>query len=104
MSQHNMWCKSMKTVMTSALLLLAMTALVVVDAQAATPSGPVPATFFGMHTMQAKNWPIVPIGALGKAPGTLWPMVERSKGSFDWKILDAYVNTANNHNIGFMYS
>jgi hypothetical protein len=54
--------------------------------------------------MQAKNWPTIPVGALGKAPGTLWPMVERSKGSFDWKILDAYVNTANNHNIGFMYS
>jgi hypothetical protein len=71
---------------------------------AATPTGPVPKNFFGMHVMQTTTWPLVDIGTLGKAPGTLWPMVERQKGQFDWSILDAYVNSANAHGVGFMYS
>src|SRR5690348_13775327 len=72
--------------------------------RAATPTSPVPKNFFGMHIMNSTTWPSTDVGALGKAPGTLWPMVERQNGQFDWSILDAYVNSANAHGVGFTYS
>lgn len=66
--------------------------------------GPVPATYFGMHVLQPQDWPAVPVGALGKLTGALWPYVEPAKGQFNWSRIDSFVAAANAHGIGIMYS
>jgi hypothetical protein len=74
------------------------------NAMAQTPSGPVPDTFFGMTVMDSSDWPLIPMGALEKAPGVAWPYVERTKGTFNWAQLDAFVTQANAHHVSFVYS
>ena len=66
--------------------------------------GPVPSTYFGMHITLPADWPTVPIGALGKAAGVLWPYVEQTKGQFNWTLLDQFVDEANANGVGIMYS
>ena len=68
------------------------------------PAGPVPSTFFGMSFMDSNNWPLIPFGALGKAPGTPWPYLEKTKGNFNWSQLDTFVAQANAHGISFVYT
>ena len=67
------------------------------------PAGPVPSTFFGMHSTQPNVWPTVPFGALGKGSGVGWPTIEQVKGVFDWTRADAYVNAAQAHGVGIFY-
>jgi len=74
------------------------------NAMAQTPTTPVPSTYFGMSLMESQNWPYIPIGALAKAPGTQWPYVEKTKGTFDWSQLDSFVNQAYAHGVDFVYT
>ncbi len=69
-----------------------------------TTSGPIPAAFFGMHVMEPRHWPTVPFGALGKGTGVTWDYIEPKKGQFDWLRLDRFVNDANAHGLGYMFS
>ncbi len=64
----------------------------------------IPPTFFGMHTNRTSDWPMVSFGALGKGPATLWPYVERTKGVFDWRNLDAWVNEAQSRGVSYFFS
>lgn len=82
------------------------TALIVVaiSASIADYAGPVPSTYFGMHTTSPNDWPTVPFGALGKMPGTMWPNLEPTSGNFNWALLDQFVNDAKAHGMGAMYS
>ena len=75
-----------------------------ISASIAGYTGAVPSTYFGMHYISPNNWPVVPFGAQGKMPGTLWPNVEPSQGQFSWALLDEFVNDAKAHGIGVMYS
>ena len=74
------------------------------SAMAQTPSGPVPSTFFGMSLMDSSDWPLIPFSALEKAPGVQWPFVEKTKGTFNWTQLDAWVAQANAHGVSFVYT
>jgi hypothetical protein len=74
------------------------------NAMAQTPPGPVPPTFFGMSIMNPNHWPSVPFHALEKAPGVQWPFVEKTKGTFNWTQLDAWVDQANAHGVSFVYT
>lgn len=67
-------------------------------------AGPVPSTFFAMHTILPGHWPAVPFAALGKMSGTMWSNVEQTKGHFNWAILDQFVNEAKARGMGVMYS
>jgi hypothetical protein len=67
-------------------------------------AGPVPATYFAMHILQPQDWPTIPVGALGKLTGALWPYVEPTKGQYNWSRIDAFVDAATAHGIGVMYS
>jgi hypothetical protein len=88
------------------LIVLAQAAFLVAgsSAVAQTPPGPVPSTFFGMTIMNSNEWPLIPFGALAKAPGTAWPYLEKTKGTFDWARLDGYVAQANAHGVSFVYT
>jgi Glycosyl hydrolase catalytic core len=67
-------------------------------------AGPIPSTYFAMHILQPQDWPTIPIGALGKLTGALWPYVEPTKGQYNWSRIDAFVAAASAHGIGIMYS
>ena len=69
-----------------------------------TPNFPVPKDFFGMHLITKENWPTVPIGALGAGTLVRWIYIERSKGVYDWSLLDAWVMTAQQHGVSFHYT
>ena len=82
----------------------AVALIVISSASAQTPPpGPVPSTFFGMHTMQPYDWPTVPFGALGKGSGVNWAYVEPARGEFNWSRLDQYVNDAQAKGVGMFY-
>jgi polysaccharide biosynthesis protein PslG len=66
--------------------------------------GAVPSTYFAMHIIEPQDWPTVPVGALGKLTGSLWPYVEPTKGQYIWTRVDAFVDTASAHGISIMYS
>ena len=51
-----------------------------------------------------ENWPTVPIGALGAGTLVRWIYIERSKGIYDWSLLDAWVMTAQQHGVSFHYT
>ena len=70
---------------------------------AQTQTGPIPSSFFGMHIIDASNWPTVPVGALGKGAFS-WGYLEPVRGQLDWARLDAYVNEAQSHGVSVMYS
>lgn len=67
-------------------------------------AGPIPGSYFGMHVMQPYDWPIAPIGSLGKVPGALWPYLEPTKGHYNWTQLDTFLNLAQAHGISLMYA
>jgi Glycosyl hydrolase family 10 len=70
----------------------------------ADPWTPVPRSFFGMHIHQTSNYPTVPTGALGKGSCVNWEYVQPSRGVYNWSILDAYVNLAQQKGIDIFYS
>ena len=88
------------------LIVLAQAAFLIAgsSAMAQTPTGPVPSSFFGMTIMDSNDWPLIPFGALEKSPGSGWPYLEKTKGTFDWARLDAYVAQANAHGVSFVYT
>ena len=67
-------------------------------------AGAIPSTYFAMHILQPQDWPTIPVGALGKLTGALWPYVEPTKGQFNWSRIDAFVDAASAHGVGIMYS
>ena len=68
------------------------------------PTAPVPREFFGMHVIDRKDWPTVSIGALGKGTFTSWTYIERSRGTYDWSNLDAWVDLATQRGVDYFYS
>jgi hypothetical protein len=69
------------------------------------PSGPIPATFFGLHmhkpvVMGNQPWPTVPFGA-GRLwdCGVAWAQVNTSKGVYDWSLLDKWLTAYHEHGI-----
>jgi Putative Ig domain/Cellulase (glycosyl hydrolase family 5) len=59
--------------------------------------GPVPASFFGISTINPANWPSASFGAYGKGEETEWPYLEPAKGEFNWKQMDKFVANAEAH-------
>lgn len=60
---------------------------------------PIPASFMGMNTVTATDFPPFPIGMLGHPPNFAWGWIERSKGQFTWTGFDRYANDAASHGI-----
>jgi hypothetical protein len=84
----------------------AATASVTANIVTAIPgySGSVPSTFFGMHILQASDWPTAPFGALGKGAGVSFADIEPADGQFNWSRLDEYVDDAQAKGVGIFYS
>jgi hypothetical protein len=61
---------------------------------AALAQAPIPASFMGMNTVMATDFPPLPIGMLGHPPTLAWGWIERSKGQFTWTGFDRYANDA----------
>lgn len=69
-----------------------------------TPSIPVPSTFFANHLINKSDWFTVPTGALGKGTEVNWAYSEPQRGVYNWSNLDAWVATAQSHNIDYFFS
>ena len=55
---------------------------------------PIPASFMGMNTVKATDFPPLPVGMLGHPPTLAWGWIERSRGQFTWTGFDNYVDDA----------
>jgi hypothetical protein len=66
--------------------------------------GPVPASFFGISTINPGVWPSVSFGAYGKGGQTTWPYLEPAKGQFNWTKLDALVSSAKSHGFSIFWT
>ena len=64
----------------------------------------IPSSFFGMHVDAPRNWPNVPIGALGKVAGLTWRSMEPERGVYNWGGLDGAVAAAQRHGVEVMYT
>ncbi len=69
-----------------------------------TPSIPVPPTFFADHLINKTDWFTVPTGALGKGTEVNWAYSEPQRGVYNWANLDAWVATAQSHNVDYFFS
>jgi Cellulase (glycosyl hydrolase family 5) len=69
-----------------------------------TPTGKIPPSFFGMTLINNAHWPTVPVGALGKGTGVTWIYIESSRGKYDWRNLDRWVNLAETHGVTLFWS
>ena len=78
------------------------------------PGNPIPLNYFGMHMHrivalqlggQRSNWPDFPFGSwrLWDA-GVQWQDIEKSRGKFNFMVLDAYVNAAAFHDVDILYT
>ena len=71
---------------------------------------PIPSTLFGMHmnhygAYTNENWPAVNFGILRLWDcGTRWNELEKSKGLWDWHLMDNLVNNAYNHGQDVIYT
>jgi len=72
---------------------------------ASGPSGPIPASFFGlqMHkplVIDGQPWPTVPFGA-GRLwdSGVSWAEVNKSQGVYDWELLDKWLTKYHEHGV-----
>jgi hypothetical protein len=73
--------------------------------RAQTLNKPIPATFFGMHSRQVKEWPQFTFGSRGKTTGgTTWVWIERARGEFNWQALDRLVSLSEEHNVKAFWS
>ena len=59
--------------------------------------------FFGMHLINDRDWPTVPVDALGKGTGVSWSVIEATKGSYNWARLDEWVNAASSHGVNSFF-
>jgi len=72
-------------------------------------TGPIPSTFFGMsiHARDRNgfHFPTVPFGSLRLWDDEVnWINLERSKGRFNWSILDELVALAESHHVSVLYT
>ncbi len=74
--------------------IFALTTLAAVAAAAA----PVPPQFFGVCPVTPSNYPPLPMGTLGHG-GFAWPVIEPTRGTFDFTHYDAYVDSAVAHGL-----
>lgn len=89
-----------KTWGSTASFLLALACLVLASpafAQGSAP--PIPSTFFAMTTLDAGDFPPLSIGAEGHPPQFMWPFIEKQKGSYDFGLIDQYVNNASSRSM-----
>lgn len=66
---------------------------------AASGSGPIPPSFFAMCTVRATDYPKIAIGTVGHPEIGAWAWIERSKGVYDFRLFDNYVNDAIAHGL-----
>ena len=59
----------------------------------------VPASFFAMNTVNVKDYPKLNFGTLSHPQIGSWPAIERSKGTYDFSLLDQYVHEAVAHGL-----
>lgn len=83
----------------------------VLDAIGDTPNPPppdsnntIPASYFGMHHVNRTNWPTVDFGSHGKGTIVNWGYVEKTKGTYDWSNLDAWVDTVEAKGYKFIFA
>jgi hypothetical protein len=69
-----------------------------------TPTGEIPASFFGMTLINDAHWPDVSVGALGKGTLVGWTYIESSRHKYDWHNLDRWVELARSHGITLFWS
>ena len=67
-------------------------------AVASAGATPIPAGFFAMSSVTATDFPKVSIGTLGHLLLS-WPVMEPSRGTFDFSRYDAYVASAQQHGL-----
>jgi hypothetical protein len=65
-------------------------------------SNVITSSFFGMTSVDAQDYPAVPIGSLGHPPTLAWGWIEQSKGVYSWTTYDRYVNDAQAHAADFV--
>ena len=82
------------SIITKAPLVGFLLILSVLAPSAALAQAPIPASFMGMNTVMATDFPPLPIGMLGHPPTFAWGWIERSKGQFTWTGFDRYANDA----------
>jgi hypothetical protein len=70
-----------------------------------SPSGPIPATFFGLQMHKptitdGQPWPTVPFGA-GRLwdSGVSWAELNKAQGVYDWQILDKWLIKYHEHGV-----
>lgn len=81
--------------------------------RAQVPSGPIPASLFGLTYMDGRNYPATPLlnnGSVGKAIGVSWHYIQPSTAcssspcsSFNWGAVDNYAGLASSHGVDFFY-
>lgn len=54
----------------------------------------VPSTFFAMTTLDPADFPPLTLGAEGHPPQFMWPFIEKKRGSYDFSLIDQYVDDA----------
>lgn len=59
----------------------------------------IPSTFFAMTTLDANDFPPLSVGAEAHPSAFLWPFIEKKRGSYQWDIIDPFVNDASTRNI-----
>ena len=59
----------------------------------------IPASFFGMTTVNEADYPRVPFGTMGHPEIGAWAWIERAKGTFDFSIFDKEVSDAAAHGL-----
>lgn len=97
------------------LAILFLSSSMLLGAPASGPGGSVPPSYFGMvmHPSYTRNgaelrgqsWPSVPFGAIRLwDTRTQWLYLSPSRGSYDWSLLDGYLNIAKQHNVDVLYT
>ena len=69
------------------------------SARAQNPTPEIPSTFFAMTTLDANDFPPLSVGAEAHPSAFLWPFIEKKRGSYQWDMIDPFVNDANSRNI-----
>lgn len=67
----------------------------------ASTSG-IPASFFGMTSVDANDYPAVTIGFVGHPSMFAWGWIERARGVYTWTAFDKFVHAARDHHVDIM--
>jgi len=71
------------------------------------PSAGVPSAYFGMHmwSQALPSWPGVGFSQLRLWDSQVaWNQIATSRGTYNWSKFDTWINVAQQHNVGLMYS